>query len=183
MKTIFTIIAVSTLSLFQVSAQKYFTRSASISFFSSTPVEDIEASNHQVSCIVDLGTGQVAFSVLIKGFEFEKALMQEHFNDKYVESSKYPKAKFQGKITDGMASLSEQGEHAVTVEGDLTIHGVKKPWETNGTITIMEDKILLNAVFDIEVSEFEIKIPGPVQKKVAEKVKTTVLAECKPFNK
>ena len=184
MKKTIILIAIAVMTLSQVSAQKFFTRSASIIFFSTTPVEDIEAKNNQASAIVNMDNGDVAFTALMKSFEFKKALMQEHFNEKYVESDKFPKATFKGKITSpGMDEMAKDGEHKATVEGDLTIHGVTKNYKTEGTITKSADALTLNSVFDITLSDFDIKIPGPVKKKIAEKVKTTIVAECKPYKK
>ena len=184
MKRIITLIAIAAMAAGQVSAQKFFTRSASITFFSTTPVEDIEAKNHQVNTIVDLSSGQVAFTALMKSFEFKKALMQEHFNEKYVESEKFPKATFKGKISSpAIEDLEKDGEHQATVSGDLTIHGVTKPYTAEGTITKNGESLTLNSVFDITIADFDISIPGPVKDKIAEKVKTTVVAECKPYKK
>ncbi len=184
MKRTLTLIAIAVLTIGQVSAQKFFTRSASITFFSTTPVEDIEAKNHQASAIVNLANGDVAFTALMKSFEFKKALMQEHFNEKYVESDKFPKATFKGKITSpGMDELAKDGEHNATVEGELTIHGVTKKYEAAGTITKSTDGLTLNSEFDITLADFDIKLPGPVREKIAEKVKTTVVAKCEPYEK
>jgi polyisoprenoid-binding protein YceI len=184
MKKTITLIALVALSISQVSAQKFFTRSASITFFSTTPVEDIEAKNNQASAIVNMANGDMAFTALMKSFAFKKALMQEHFNEKYVESDKFPKATFKGKITSpGMDELAKNGEHKATVDGDLTIHGVTKKYTAEGTITKSDETLTLNSVFDITLADFNIKIPGPVKKKIAEKVKATIVAECKPYKK
>jgi polyisoprenoid-binding protein YceI len=184
MKKTITLIALAALSISQVSAQKFFTRSASITFFSTTPVEDIEAKNNQASAIVNMDNGDMAFTALMKSFQFKKALMQEHFNEKYVESDKFPKATFKGKITSpGMDKLAKNGEHKATVDGDLTIHGVTKKYTAEGTITKSDETLTLNSIFDITLADFNIKIPGPVKKKIAEKVKATIVAECKPYKK
>ena len=184
MKKTITLIALAALTIGQVSAQKFFTRSASITFFSTTPMEDIEAKNHQASAIVNMVNGDLAFTALMKSFEFKKALMQEHFNEKYIESDKFPKATFKGKIlSPGMDEMAKKGEYTATVEGDLTIHGVTKKYTAEGTITKSADAIILNSVFDITLADFDINIPGPVKNKIAEKVKTTIVAECKSYNK
>src|SRR5687768_16802327 len=77
---------------------KFFTKSAKISFFSSASLEDIEAHNRSTQAVLDTKTGDIQFSLLMKGFEFRKALMQEHFNENFVESDKYPKAEFKGQV-------------------------------------------------------------------------------------
>ena len=92
------VIVATTLSSVAFGQERFFTKTGSISFFSKTPLEDIEAHNRSVTCVLDSKTGNVQFAVLMKGFEFKKALMQEHFNEDYIESDKYPKAEFKGQI-------------------------------------------------------------------------------------
>jgi hypothetical protein len=109
-----------------VNAQdRYFTKTGKIDFFSNASMEDIEAKNKTVTAVLDTKTGAIAFSVQMKGFEFEKALMQEHFNENYVESNKYPKSTFKGKVLNVSAvNFSKDGAYPVSVEGDLTFHGI-----------------------------------------------------------
>lgn len=184
MKKTLTLIALMFIGFTQVNAQKFFTRTAHIKFFSTTPMEDIEANNHQAGCILNMENGEVAFTVLMKSFEFEKALMQEHFNEKYVESDKFPKAAFKGALqVKSMDAFAQDGEHSVAVNGSMTIHGVTKPLEARGTLTRKGESITLNAVFPIVVEEYDIKIPGPVKDKIAKQVETTVNAELKPYKK
>src|SRR5687768_15186800 len=108
--------------------QKYFSKTGKISFYSDAPMEKIEAHNSTASTVLDLSTGSIEWAVLIQGFKFEKALMQEHFNENYMESSTYPKAKFKGKI-DNIASvnLKKDGDYNVNVSGQMEIHGITKP--------------------------------------------------------
>src|SRR4051812_6500282 len=117
MKSISLIFAITLFISSLASAQeKYFTRAGHISFHSETPVETILANNNQVTSILDAATGEMVFAVLIKGFEFEKALMQEHFNENYLESDKFPKAKFTGKILNfDKINLKKDGKHDVDV--------------------------------------------------------------------
>src|SRR5690606_29851446 len=104
---------------------KYLTRSGKVTFFSSTPLEAIEAFNNEAASVMDAKTGDIVFQVPIRSFKFENALMQEHFNENYLESSKYPKAEFKGKITDiNKVNFSKDGTYNVTSKGNLTIHGV-----------------------------------------------------------
>ena len=108
-------------------AQKYFTRTAEVSFFSEAPTENIEAQNRQVTCILNTENGELAFSVQLMGFHFEKALMEEHFNENYVESHKYPKSTFKGRVVDfEKIDLKSPGKHPVAVEGEMSIHGQTK---------------------------------------------------------
>ena len=157
-------------------SQKYWTKNGHIRFFSEAPLENIEADNHQVSSILDLETDELVFSLLMTAFEFEKALMQEHFNEKYVESATYPKATFEGTV-DGLDALdpAEPGEHAVTVSGDLTIHGVTNPVETTGTFTVLDDGTIDgDAVFTILLADYDIEVPAVVRDNIAREIEIFV---------
>ena len=115
--------------------ERFFTRTGTISFFSETPVENIEATNHQASSIFDVVSGEIAVSAQMKGFSFEKALMQEHFNENYVESEKFPTATFKGRIKEYDHSAFQIGqEHNVEIVGDLTLHGETKKVNSLATI-------------------------------------------------
>lgn len=181
-KTVFTLVlAVGATTLF---AQKQFTRSANISFYSDTPVEKIEAINHQATSVIDFEKKEMVFSVLMKSFEFEKALMQEHFNEKYVESDKFPKAQFKGSFTSEKAiDLSKDGEYIVTVKGTMSLHGVDKPVETMGTFTVKGGKLSGKAEFNLKLADYGIVIPGVVKDNIAEVVKVTVDAQYEPYTK
>lgn len=167
---------------FAANAQKFSTRSGNINFFSKAPMEDIEAKNHNVTSIVDLGSKEIVFSVLMKSFEFEKALMQEHFNEKYVHSDKYPSAKFKGKIIDA-ADLTKTGPHNVTVEGELDMHGVVKKYTAKGTLDVSDAGVKGKCKFNITLADHKIEIPGVVADKIAKTVEVTVDMDYKPMNK
>ncbi|QQS29196.1 MAG: YceI family protein [Sphingobacteriales bacterium] len=172
---------VSSASIFAQS--KYFTKNGHIDFFSSTPVEDISAVNDKVTSILDIETGKLDFAVLIKAFEFEKALMQEHFNENYMESDQYPKSTFKGQI-DNIADVnfSNDGSYSVTVSGDLTIHGVTKPVSTRGTIDIVAGKIAANSKFTVAVADYNIEIPKLVKDNIAKNIDITVAIKYQPYN-
>ena len=157
-----------------INAQKYLTKNGNIRFYSDTPMEKIEAINKQVNAAIDLSTNQIVFKVLMKSFEFEKALMQEHFNENYVESDKYPNATFNGKIINLKAADLDKGKQTVEVDGDLTIHGVTKKIKTTATLEKKGDKIIGYAVFPIKPTDHGIKIPSAVVKNIAESIETTV---------
>src|SRR5688500_12626839 len=112
-----------------VSAQtKFIDRNGKASFFSSAPMEDIEAHNSQVVSILDMERGEIAVSMLMRSFNFKKALMEEHFNENYVESNRFPKASFKGKITNlDDIDFSKNGTYTLDVAGEITLHGVTKP--------------------------------------------------------
>jgi hypothetical protein len=162
---------------FQVQAQgKYFTKTGKITFYSKAPMEDIEAKNKTVAAILDTKTGALQFSVLMKGFEFEKALMQEHFNENYVESDKFPKAEFKGTIV-GTPDLALNGSHNVTVKGKLTMHGVTRDVETSGIVKVEDGKLLTSASFTALLSDYNIAIPSLVKDKISNKI--TVNVDCR----
>lgn len=158
------------LSLF--AQDRYGTRNGHIAFFSETSMENIEANNHKVSSVWDATTGAIQFAVLIKAFEFEKALMQEHFNENYMESNTFPKADFKGKVTGiTMDQLKKAGTYEVTVEGDLTIHGVTKPVKTKGTMVVAADgTVKASCDFNVKPEDHGIKVPGMVRQNIAEQI-------------
>jgi hypothetical protein len=154
------------------------TKNGQISFFSKTPLENIDAVNNEVSSILNTQTGELAFAVLIKGFHFQRALMEEHFNENYMESSKIPKSTFKGKIANlSTVNLAKEGNYPVTVEGDLTLHGVTKKITVPGTILVKEGKVQALAKFKVKPQDYNIKIPGVVANKIAETIDVAV--DCK----
>ena len=159
--------------------EKFITKQGYTSFFSHSPAEDIKADNNQVLSIIDTSTGDIAISILMKSFLFEKSLMQEHFNENYVESDKYPKALFRGKIL----NINELGKkkQTVTIAGDLTIHGVTQNIQTQAEIIKKEDNISLNGNFPVTVADFNIKIPRVVIKNIAKTIKVTFEFDHKPY--
>ena len=158
---------------------RYLTKQGTISFFSHSPVEDIEAVNNQVLSIVDIETGDVAISVLMKSFMFEKSLMQEHFNENYVESDKFPKAKFKGKIID-FENL--ENKNKVSIQGDLTIHGITKEVKVDANIEIDNNNLVLNGVFTVLVADYQIKIPSVVKNNIAKTIEITFSLNHKKYN-
>ena len=116
---------------FCTDAQRFITKTGFIKFYSDSPLEKIEAHNRQVNAAMDASTGDFVFRVLIKSFEFEKALMQEHFNENYLESDKFPNATFLGKVTNiKEINSAREGNYDALVEGKLTIHGVTQAVKT-----------------------------------------------------
>ena len=162
-------------------AQEYMTRSGYIWFYSSTPVEDIKAHNRQVACIMDTETGEVAVTLLMKSFEFKKALMQEHFNENYVESDKFPKASFEGKVKDLSAvDFSADKTYEVPVSGDLTIHGVTNTIETTVNLKSGENAaIRAETMFIVKPADYDIEIPKVVRENIAREIEVHVDLELK----
>lgn len=160
---------------------KFLTKQGYTSFFSISPVEDIKADNHQVLSIIDTSTGAIAISILMKSFMFEKALMQEHFNENYVESDKFPKAIFKGQILN-FAELGESKKE-VAIQGNITIHGVTRSIETKAIIFKSDQTISLQGKFPVRVSDFGIKIPAVVANNIAEVVEVTFEFDHQPYIK
>ena len=177
------LVILSSILLFSlsVSAQKYMTRTGTISFFSHTPLEDIKAENNQVASVLDISTGDIVFQVLIKSFRFQKALMQEHFNENYLESDKFPKSEFKGKLNDlSSVDFKKDGTYNVTVSGDLTIKEVTKKLDTKGTIVVAQGNITANSVFSIVPGEYNVEIPGVVKDNIAKTIEVSVTIKYAP---
>ncbi len=156
-------------------AQKSFTKNGHISFFSTTPLEDIKADNNQVVSVINSQTGELQFSLLIKNFHFKKALMEEHFNENYLESHKYPKAVFKGMVADNSrVNFSVDGTYPITATGNLTIHGVTKKISVPGTITIRAGQPSASARFEVRPADYKISIPKVVRNNIAEVIEVTV---------
>ncbi|PZF70792.1 YceI family protein [Taibaiella soli] len=162
-------------------AQKYMTRTGKVSFYSHTPIENIEAVNNESAAAVDSKTGDVVFQVPIKSFKFEKELMQEHFNENYMESDKFPKAEFRGKLADPSAvNFAKDGVYKTNVTGKLTMHGVTKDITVPGTITVKGGTATIDAKFNIKPADYGIKIPAVVASKIAEQIEVTINTVLKP---
>jgi hypothetical protein len=160
-------------------AQTYMTRNGLIGFYSKMPLEDIKAENNQVYAVIDAGKKNLAFTLLVKGFLFEKALMQEHFNENYIESDKYPKAVFTGAYI-GDVPVAKDGVYNVTIKGNLTMHGVTKPLEVAATIEVKAGKLLGRSSFKLKPEDYNITIPSVVRDKIAKEMSVTVQIDCNP---
>ena len=183
-KAISLFILFASITTISIAQDKYFTREGFVSFHSDTEVEQIHEDIYKVTSILDTETGKLEFAVLMKAFEFEKALMEEHFNENYVESDKFPKAIFKGQISALEAVNWEQnGEYTVIVNGTLTIHGVSNEISEKGIITIHEKGIKATSSFMIMVSDYDISIPKVVIKNIAEEVKVDVKMDYQKFTK
>jgi hypothetical protein len=168
-------------SCYSINAQKYMTKNGFIGFYSKTPLEEIKADNNQVASVLDTGTGDLVFQVLIKSFHFERALMEEHFNENYLESDKYPKSTFMGKITNlSSVNFSKNGTYDATVEGDLTIHNVTNKVSIKGTIEVITGGINASSKFNIVPEEYKIEIPGVVRDKIDKNLAVTVSMKYAP---
>ncbi len=174
MKNIILIFGILFLSL-NLSAQRYTAKNGYVGFFSHTPIEDIKAGNNQVASIIDASTGDGVFQILIKSFHFDKTLMEEHFNENYMETELFPRSVFKGKITNiSEVNFSKAGVYNVAAEGEMMIHGVSKSITTSGTLEIIDDGIIARSKFFIKPEDYGIKIPGLVRDNIAKEIEVTV---------
>ncbi len=172
------------LSCLNINAQLYKNKAdaTAISFFSKAPLEDIDAVNKKATVILRTTTNDIQFGVTMLNFKFPKPLMEEHFNENYVESAKYPICTFKGKINE-VIDYKKDGEYKVTVKGMLDLHGVTKEIEIPGTLTVKGNQIIINAVFKIKVTDYKIKVPSMYVQNIAEEVEVKVNATLEPFTK
>ena len=158
-----------------VFSQKMITRSGEIKFDASMPdLVEIAASNNAVSCIFDEATGDFVALALIKAFKFKAPLMEEHFNENYMESSKFPKATFKGKVLNFSASKLSATKTSYDLEGDLTIHGVTKKIKTKIGLIFTAGKITATSAFSVKAADYKIDIPNLVKEKFAENIKISL---------
>ncbi len=152
-------------------AQNFITKNGKISFFSKTDVENIDAVNNQAVSLINSQTGSVAFSVLVNGFLFKKALMQEHFNENYMESTKYPKASFKGSITDmSKVDFKKDGSYNVTVTGDLNMHNVTNKVTVAAVILVKGNTVSANTTFKVKLDDYKIAIPKVVENNISKTI-------------
>ena len=156
-------------------AQLYYTKNGRTSFFSSAPLEDIKADNNQVISIINASTGDIRFSLLNNAFHFKKSVMEVHFNESYMESTKYPKSSFKGKINDlSKVNFKVDGNYPVVVSGELTIHGITNKVNASGTISINAGIITATSKFPVKLADYKISIPRIVKDNISEVVDVNV---------
>ncbi len=156
-------------------SQKMITRSGEIKFEASMPsFEEIAAKNNTASCLFDTATGEIAVLALVKGFRFKIPLMEEHFNENYMESSKFPKATFKGKIVNFDVSKLSAKKTDFDLEGELTIHGVTKKVKTKIALVLVAGKINALTNLVVKAKDYSIAIPSLVKSKIAEDIDITI---------
>ena len=168
------LISLTFFSLFSFSQEKFISRNGLIQFIASTPLETIDPVNNHVSCVLDTENGNLVFQMKMISFKFEKALMEEHFNEKYVESDKFPKSTFVGRVQNWDDFNWNGTEQNIVVKGKITIHGIEKEIIVKGVIETSKSTIFLSSSFDIIISDFSIEIPRLVRDKISETVKVEV---------
>lgn len=153
-------------------AQVYLTRNAKVTFFSETPLENIEATNNTASSLINTTTDSVLVKIKNTAFTFKNALMQDHFNENYMESSKYPISIFRGKIS-RKPDYSKDGSYHVTATGRMSIHGVERMITIGGILSVKGSELNLFSEFTVKPTDYRINIPKLVFNKIAEEVKVT----------
>ena len=163
-------------------AQIYLGKTCEIKIFSDGPIEDIDAVNKTSKPILNTGTNDIAIKITIKGFDFDKELMEEHFNEKYLESDKIPYATFSGKINEKI-DYTKDGINKVTVTGKMKIHDVEKERTLDGTITIKGSEILMESKFIVTLKDHNIEIPTLVAQNIAETIEVTLKSTLTEYKK
>ncbi len=165
-------------------AQKFFTRDGVVSFDATAPnsPETIKAVNKSGACVWDKSSGAVEMAVLVKGFLFEKVLMQEHFNENYMESTKYPKATFTGKLDNpSSVDTGKDGTYKVNASGTLTMHGVSKAVAVPVTFTVKSGKVSAAVTFSVTLADYNVAVPSLVADKVNKKADVSITANLEPM--
>lgn len=173
MKTIIPLIAGLLFSLSIVAQDLYSVVESEVSFYSDSPLEKIEAINQKSKSFFKVSTKTVVYVIPIVNFKFEKPLMEEHFNENYLESEKYPTAKYNGVINENI-DFSTDGVYEATTTGKLTIHGVEKERTMSGTVTVKDNQFIFESKFDVKLADHDIDIPSIVIENIAEVVEVTV---------
>ncbi len=163
-----------------LNAQKYFTKTGTIKFSSHTSLEDIKAENRKVTSVLDSKTGALEFSLLMNGFDFTNQLMEDHFNESYVESTKYPKASFKGNIIDiSKVDFTKDGSYTVNYTGKLTIKDVTKDVAGTSTIVVKGGKVTATSSLKIKPVDYHITIPATAASKIAEVINVDIIMDYK----
>ena len=162
-------------------AQKFTVEKSLVTFFSDAAIEDITAKTTKSIGIFDLGSGEIAFNIPVKEFKFAKSQMQEHFNEKYMETEKFKSSTFEGKITGYDPNTS--GPQPSKATGKLTIHGVTKEIEVPGTVEIDKDHVMLKSKFNVKLEDYSVPRPQILWQNIAEAVEVSVDFTFKPHEK
>jgi hypothetical protein len=171
-----------TFNLASAQNKLYSSNKTEFSFFSKAPLEDIEAKNTRANSIINLSNRELVVRIPVSQFQFKNKLMQQHFNENYMESEKYPYATFKGKIIEEL-DLSKPGVYSVNASGTLNIHGVDQERKLSGKITVGEKSLLLETLFDVMLIDHKIEIPKLVFKKIAEKIEVKANISYSPYTK
>ena len=174
------VILLTWFSINQAGQDIYACKNAVVTIYSKAPVEDIDARSDKGTSVFNTATGELAFSVPIRSFKFDKARMQEHFNENYMESDKYPQATFKGKINE-KPDVTKDGTYPVTAAGIFEVHGVKQTRTITGKLTVKGGAISLSSEFMVACKDHQIEIPKLVFYNIAENIRVQVNATYAPY--
>jgi len=156
--------------------------SGDVTFYSYAILEDIKATSKSVNSLLNTVNNEIAFMIPMRSFKFAKALMQEHFNEKYIESDKYPQALYKGKVNEQL-DYTKPGKYDVTTKGTLTIHGVEKEINEKGELNIQEGSIILYTRFFVALQDYKITKPSIMFNNIADTIEVKLNAYYHPFKK
>jgi len=183
-KFILILIAITTIGSTLQAQKVFYTKSGNIDFFSTTPMENIEAKNNQVVSFIKTDKGTLSFGLLVKSFKFKNALMEEHFNENYAESDKFPKAKFKGHIINiSEINFYKNGTYNAKINGELTFHGVSQNINISAILTVNGDKLKGTSNFKLVPSDYNISIPNVVKDKIAKEITVKVNIDYEIYKK
>ncbi len=167
-----------------IQAQKYITKEGVIEIFSETSLFTIEAKNQKVASILNTETGDIVASTLVRSFKFKEALVEEHFNENYMESHKFPKSVFKGKITNfSNLDITKDATYKIDISGDLTMHGETLPITSTGNLTIKGGKISAKTEFFISLEKYKIQIEENYKDRIKDEIQLIVHFNYLPLNK
>ena len=167
---------------FQLNAQKYITKEGHIEIFSKTPLFTIEAVNQKVASIVDFTNGDLVATTLVRSFKFHEALVEDHFNENYMESEKFPKASFKGKVINFKeVDLKKNGDYKITIKGTLTMHGETNPVDAQGTITIKDGKVTGKTQFNVSLAAYKIRVEESYKKSINDEIRLSITFDYAPI--
>ena len=155
----------------QVFGQRFISKQSEVTFFSEAPLENIKATNTKATSLLDTSSGEIVFSVPIREFEFRKSLMKKHFNENYMDSEKFPKSTFKGKIS---GYRMADGKYQAMAMGEMTIHGVTRKVQIPGTWDAKGERIVLEANFPVSLEDYQIKVPKILFSNIAEQVEVNI---------
>ena len=181
------IVAVLTFFLFSSfvsKSQKYITKTGTIDIHSETPIFTIKAVNKKVGSILNIETAEIVVSTLIRSFRFHEALVEEHFNENYMESHKFSKAVFKGKISNfSTVNLKKDGIYNIIIEGKLTIHGETNYIKENGTITIKDGNISADTKFNVSLAKYKVEVEKMYKDAIKDDILLNIHFDYKPYKK
>jgi polyisoprenoid-binding protein YceI len=151
-------------------------------FFSKTSMKDIEASSNTAKPVLDAASGNFQMRIQNTSFKFESSFMQEHFNENYMESEKYPYDTFKGKINEKV-DYTKDGEYKVTCTGTMEMHGATQQITTNGTITVKGKEVTIVSKFKVKPADYKIKVPSLYVKEIAEEIDVDINTVMEPYKK